>query len=124
MTDIVKVAKISALLVVFAVALNGCVTDVSDKSGSHVEGDWADLGNVATSIFRGGLVATISNDSGIILSNGTYKQFGARGIQIEIYSHVRNSNIRINCALVDSNQLNCTTQTGSQFVLTRKKAVG
>ena len=41
-------------------------------------------------------------------------------VEINMTSLVRNTQSRVNCALVTSNQLNCTTDSGAQFSLARK----
>jgi hypothetical protein len=123
MPVLAKAIRTYSLPLMFLVALAGCVSSVDEGSRSQVEGYWSDLGNVATTKFRGGLVATNSNDTGFRLSDGTYKQSGIRDIQIELYSHVRNRQVRINCTLVSQNRMNCTTHTGSRFVLNRKSAI-
>ncbi len=84
-----------------------------------VEGQWVDSSGIV-STFQGGTFTTKTTDTNQLLASGTYFNVSPTLVEINMTSLVRNTQARVNCSMVSTNQLNCTTQTGSQFVLTRK----
>jgi hypothetical protein len=87
---------------------------------SGIEGAWASTDGVSTSTFAGGSLVTTANDTGSRLAEGTYRQVDPKTVSIELTSLIRQTKSNVNCALVTTNQLNCTSSSGSQFVLVRK----
>jgi hypothetical protein len=84
-----------------------------------VEGQWIDPSGIV-STFQAGTFSTRTTDTNQLLASGTYTSEGEKLVQINMTSLVRNTQSRVNCALVTPNQLNCTTESGSQFSLARK----
>ena len=85
----------------------------SKATGSSADG-------VAVSRLSGGVFTTTALDTGNKLADGSYKVTGSNTVEITVISLIRNTTSSVNCALVTGNQLNCTSSTGQQFVLTRR----
>ena len=127
MTIARKVSSIAA--VAMAAALAGCMSAgpiggpiVSKPSG--VEGDWMSTDGVAISRFAGGVFETVATDTGNKLADGNYRYADNRTVEITVISLIRQTTTNVNCALANPSQLNCTSSTGQQFVLTRRRAAG
>ena len=109
--------------------LSGCVIDVPAPGGrvsavsGAAEGTWSDTGGVATSRFSNGTFITFANDTGNRLAEGSYRYVDTRNIQINFTSLVRNQQIRTNCLIIGSSQMNCTSDGGSQFTLYRRSGI-
>ncbi len=117
----------SAASMVATVALAGCQMTgpgmgpgPSASRQTGVEGDWLSTDGVAMSSFAGGAFETLAVDTGNKLATGSYRYSDARTIEISVTSIIRQTTSSVNCALVTPQQLNCTSSTGQQFVLTRK----
>lgn len=85
-----------------------------------IEGTWTDP-NGLLSTFQAGNFNTRTTDTNQLLASGTYvKGVGANIYEISMVSHVQNKQSKVNCAMVNPQQLNCTADSGAQFSLTRK----
>ncbi len=85
-----------------------------------VEGTWIDAQGTGLSTISGGMFSTVATDTGQKLAEGSYILNNPTSVQITGTSLIRQSPISFNCLLVSSNQLNCTSSAGQQFVLTRR----
>ncbi|APG85828.1 outer membrane lipoprotein Omp10 [Sinorhizobium americanum] len=86
---------------------------------SGVEGAWVDPNGII-STFAGGTFSTRTTDTNQLLASGTYVNVSPTLVEINMTSLVRNTQSRVNCALVTPAQLNCTTDAGAQFSLARQ----
>lgn len=84
-----------------------------------VEGAWVDPNGIV-STFAGGTFSTRTTDTNQLLASGSYVSVSPTLVEINMTSLVRNTQSKVNCALVTSNQLNCTTDSGAQFSLARQ----
>ncbi|MEZ2128322.1 MULTISPECIES: outer membrane lipoprotein Omp10 [unclassified Sinorhizobium] len=84
-----------------------------------VEGSWADPNGIV-STFQAGTFTTRTTDSNQLLASGTYVNVSPTLVEINMTSLVRNTQSKVNCALVNPSQLNCTSDAGSQFSLRRR----
>lgn len=84
-----------------------------------VDGTWADPHGIV-STFSGGTFTTRTTDTNQLLASGNYVNVAPKLVEINLTSMVRNTQSKVNCALVNNNQLNCTTDSGAQFSLTRR----
>lgn len=108
--------------------LAGCVIDAPAPGARFTprtttgaaEGNWGDTGGVATSTFRNGTFTSYANDTGNPLAQGSYRYVDSRTIEVNFTSLVRQQQVRTNCLLVNNTQMNCTSNTGSQFTLVRR----
>ncbi|MGO4837895.1 hypothetical protein AB4144_37190 [Rhizobiaceae sp. 2RAB30] len=109
-----------------AAMLAGCVAAGPDGGGPGVntsspfEGEWMSTDGVAISRFSGGVFETIATDTGNKLADGNYHLVDGRTAAITVRSLIRQTTSNVNCALAAPTQLNCTSSTGQQFVLTRR----
>jgi len=108
-----------------AAALAACVSSdprpmpVSTRAApAGVEGAWRDPNGIV-STFQAGTFTTRTTDSNQLLASGTYVNTGPSLVEINMTSLVRKTQSKVNCALVNPSQLNCTSDAGSQFTLTR-----
>lgn len=88
------------------------------QQGPSIEGAWVDPNGIA-STFQGGTFTTRTTDTNQILASGTYTLVNDRLVEINMTSLVRNTQQKVNCALVTPTQLNCTSDSGAQFSLAR-----
>jgi hypothetical protein len=106
-------------------ALSSCTTEGERPmrvmpAQTSIEGSWTDP-NGLISTFQAGNFNTRTTDTNQLLASGTYvKTSGNNLYEINMTSHVQNKQSRVNCALISSQQVNCTADSGAQFTLTRK----
>ncbi|WP_320198203.1 outer membrane lipoprotein Omp10 [Agrobacterium sp. rho-13.3] len=118
--------KTGAALALAAIAASSCVPasqsprpmPVAVSQGPAVDGRWIDKNGIV-STFQTGAFSTRSTDTNTLLASGTYVTISPTLYEINMTSLVRNTQSRVNCALISPSQLNCTTDTNSQFTLTR-----
>ena len=84
-----------------------------------VEGAWVDPNGIV-STFQAGAFSTRTTDTNQLLAQGTYTNVSDKLVEINMTSLVRNTQARVNCAMVTVNQLNCTSDSGTQFTLARQ----
>jgi len=112
------------ILMAVATGLAACQSGYSGGPGydrNSIEGYWLDP-NGFQSRFSAGTFETRTTDTNTLLATGKYTQINSRLVQIDIRSLVRNTNSRVNCSLVSSTRLNCTSSSGAQFMLSRRNA--
>jgi hypothetical protein len=119
----------AAALAAMSAGLVGCMTGGGPGGGplaaaSGVEGEWLSTDGVAVSRFSGGVFQTTALDTGNKLADGSYQMVDDRTVTISVKSLIRQTTSSVNCALAAPAQLNCTSSTGQQFVLTRRPNVG
>jgi len=110
-----------------AIALAGCSTSGESSSPPvarapvGVEGTWIDAKGVALSTFAGGTFTTVDAQTGTKLATGTYIKTTQNSVEVTGTSLARaNAPIGLNCLLVSTSQLNCTSADGSHFTFTRR----
>lgn len=113
-------------LLAAAAALTSCQTErtprqlpVAQPIQQGVEGAWVDPNGIV-STFAGGTFTTRTTDTNQLLASGTYTNVSPTLVEINMTSLVRNTQSKVNCALVNQSQLNCTTAEGAQFSLARR----
>ncbi len=118
--------KIRSLVAVTAMslALSSCYSSPprqlpAVQQGPSIEGAWVDPNGIA-STFQGGTFTTRTTDTNQILASGNYTLVNDRLVEINMTSLVRNTQQKVNCALVTPTQLNCTSDSGAQFSLARR----
>ncbi len=108
-------------LLLMATGLAACQLGGPSRDPNSVDGQWVDPNGIV-STFNNGNFETRTTDTNTLLATGRYTYSGPRIVQIDIRSLVRKTNSRVNCSLVSPTQLNCTSDTGSQFELNRRRA--
>jgi len=114
-------------LLAAATALASCQTEPAPRSlpvaqqpmQQGVEGAWVDPNGIV-STFSNGTFTTRTTDTNQLLASGTYVKSSPTLVEINMTSLVRNTQSKVNCALVNPRQLNCTTAEGAQFSLSRR----
>lgn len=84
-----------------------------------VDGSWVDPNGIV-STFSAGTFTTRTTDTNQLLASGNYVNISPKLVEINMTSMVRKTQSKVNCALVNQSQLNCTTDSGAQFSLTRR----
>jgi hypothetical protein len=108
-----------------SVALASCVSQAPSRplppirQAPTVDGTWADPNGIV-STFQGGTFSTRTTDTNQLLASGNYVTLSDRVVEINMTSMVRNTQSKVNCALVTNSQLNCTSDSGAQFSLSRR----
>ena len=85
-----------------------------------VEGNWIDAKGTGLSTFAGGSFTTVATDTGQKLSEGSYTMTGPTSVEIHGTSLIRQTPVSFNCLMISTSQLNCTSASGQNFVLTRR----
>ena len=93
--------------------------DGTRPAPTGVEGAWVDPNGIV-STFAAGTFTTRTTDTNQLLASGTYINTSPTLVEINMTSLVRNTQSKVNCALVSQSQLNCTTAEGAQFSLSRR----
>ncbi|AOF90560.1 MULTISPECIES: outer membrane lipoprotein Omp10 [Rhizobiaceae] len=113
-------------LLAAAVALTACQSDRAPRDlppvrqqQTGVDGAWVDPNGIV-STFASGTFTTRTTDTNQLLASGTYIKTSPTLVEINMTSLVRNTQSKVNCALVSQSQLNCTTAEGAQFSLARR----
>ena len=109
-----------------AIALSACnstgprpLPAMQQPQPATVDGTWADPNGII-STFQSGAFSTRTTDTNQLLASGTYRAVSDRLIEINLTSLVRNTQSKVNCAMVTLSQLNCTSDSGAQFSLARR----
>lgn len=84
-----------------------------------IEGTWTDP-NGLISTFQAGAFSTRTTDTNQMLATGSYINSSGNLYEISLTSLVQNKQSKVNCALVNPSQLNCTADSGAQFTLARQ----
>lgn len=121
-----KRTAVFATLATVSMALSGCMsmgpreapTPAPGPQKASIDGSWVDPNGIV-STFRGGTFETRTTDTNSVLATGTYVYQSPTLVQIALHSRLRNTDSTVNCALVNPQQLNCTSSAGSQFSLRR-----
>ncbi|TSE02707.1 hypothetical protein C1D09_028640 [Mesorhizobium intechi] len=108
-----------------AMMLAACTTGSPDAppmaaAPKGVEGSWIDAKGTGLSTFTGGKFTTVATDTGQKLADGSYTITGATSVEINGTSLIRQTPVSFNCLLISTSQLNCTSSSGQNFVLTRR----
>ncbi len=93
---------------------------VASGPTGNIEGSWIDEAGTGLTTFSNGRFQTIATDSGERLSEGTYTFRDMNFVEINGQSIIRQSAVSFNCAVATTDQLNCTSAAGQQFILRRQ----
>lgn len=117
-----KVASLAALAAILAGCQMAAPVRPTAPQQTGFEGSWLSTDGVAASTLSGGQFTTRARDTGNTLATGSYRTIDQRTITITVTSLIRQTTSTVNCALVNTTQMNCTSSTGSQFTLVRAPA--
>ncbi|RRI07854.1 hypothetical protein EH240_01030 [Mesorhizobium tamadayense] len=115
---------LSACAAASLLAAAACTTtgpsEPSMAAPKGVEGNWIDAKGTGLSTFAAGSFATVATDTGQKLSEGSYTMTGPTSVEIHGTSLIRQTPVSFNCLMISISQLNCTSASGQNFVLTRR----
>jgi hypothetical protein len=118
--------KTGIALGLVSITLASCVSAPPQRSMAPaapqrpaVDGRWVDRNGIV-STFQNGTFSTHSTDSNTLLASGNYSMISPTLIEINMTSLLRNTQSKVNCAMVSQSQLNCTTDSNNQFSLSRQ----
>ena len=118
-----SICKKSIIIAITAIGLAGCQA-MSFYQGqpraASFEGEWQDQNGIISSFNAGKFETKTTDGTDTLLAVGTYQKINPSYAQIEVRSLVRRTVSQVNCALVNSSRMNCTSSTGSQFTLFRR----
>lgn len=124
----INMKKFAIPALIAAASLASCTTErerplpESPAASASIEGTWTDP-NGLISTFQAGNFNTRTTDTNQLLASGTYVKLSGNNLyEISMVSHVQNKQSKVNCAMISSQQLNCTADSGAQFSLARKSA--
>lgn len=125
MNDIARKVLSMSVAAAALAGLAACTTTGPDEppmaaAPKGVEGSWIDAKGTGLSTFTSGKFTTVATDTGQKLADGSYTMTGATSVEISGTSLIRQTPVSFNCLLVSTSQLNCTSSSGQNFVLTRR----
>ncbi|MDO9415183.1 hypothetical protein [Pararhizobium sp.] len=85
-----------------------------------VEGSWVDPNGIVSTFLAGQFETRTTDGTNSKLASGTYTTMPNGVTQINLFSNIKQTTTLVNCSLAGPSQLNCTSQAGSQFSLTRR----
>jgi hypothetical protein len=124
MNQIVRLSSLAGLATLLAACQSanyGPPPALQQPQRPAIEGEWVDPNGIVSS-FRSGRFETRTTDTNSLLADGSYRQVNDRLVEIAMTSRVRGTSSTVNCAVVSPSQLNCTSDSGSQFSLARRAA--
>ncbi|AZO11649.1 MULTISPECIES: hypothetical protein [unclassified Mesorhizobium] len=110
----------AGLLAAAACTTTGPSDQPSMTAPKGVEGNWIDAKGTGLSTFAAGSFTTVATDTGQKLSEGSYTMTGPTSVEIHGTSLIRQTPVSFNCLMISTSQLNCTSASGQNFVLTRR----
>lgn len=117
---------IGALLVIGAVALSGCQTKDEKidpiAGGGGLTGKWISSDNVFSAQLDNGNFFSTANDTGEVLSQGTYVVISAKEIQMKWRGNLSQQDNSANCQREGVGVLVCTDLAGKGFTLRKATA--
>lgn len=124
--------RTSLTLLLAAAGLSACVSSPGPRPYQYsrpspiqapfspVDGQWADANGIVSTFENGNFTTRTTDGTNALLASGNYVQKSDRLFEINMTSLVRKTQSRVNCALVTPTQLNCTSDSGGQFSLSRR----
>ena len=89
--------------------------------GVRVEGNWAPSSGVAIATFQNGAFINRAVDTGQpFTAGGRYAYAGPDRVAISYTSLVRQTQVNVDCLVVNPAQMDCATADGNQFSLFRR----
>ena len=106
---------------VVAITISGCnVLQRKEVAGPPiVNGKWASGDGVYTAEFLNGTFRAVANDTGNVISQGSYIASSKDNITLKWTSNLTGKANRATCIKPEVNVMNCTDANGSRFSLRR-----
>ena len=90
------------------------------RAPTTIEGTWSDPNGLISTFQAGSFNTRTTDGSNQLLASGTYINTSPNLYEINLTSLVQNKQSKVNCAMVNPQQLNCTADSGLQFTLRRQ----
>ena len=107
----------SAAFLAAALAVASCQTAPPART-TGVDGSWVSADNVYTASLSRGRFEARANDTGGLISQGSYTHAGGK-VTINWFGIVSGKDNSAQCDLVGNGLLQCTDQLGNEFALRR-----
>ena len=116
-----KIIAKSAALIGLAVLVAGCtVFQRKEVAGPPIaNGKWASGDGVYTAEFLNGTFRAVANDTGNVISQGSYIASSKDNITLKWRSNLTGKDNQATCIKPEVNVMNCTDANGSRFSLRR-----
>lgn len=108
-----------AVAVILSATLAGCQTNGSPSEPPLANGSWASSDGVYVAEFLNGSFRAVANDTGNVISEGTYIASSKENIKLRWTSNLTGQTNQADCIKPDVNVMNCTDQNGNKFTLRR-----
>lgn len=110
----------TAAVLVAVVTISACAAKPKNDplaGGGGLKGNWASADGVFTAELSDGRFVSRANDTGEVLSQGSYVVSSVDAITLNWRSQARNEDSSANCTRQGVEVLNCTDQAGRTFTL-------
>jgi len=114
-----KISKHVFLLAMMAIALVACQGNRELAGPPVLNGDWASSDGVYVAQLRNGNFQAVANDTGNVISEGTYVALAENRVQIRWVGRVSGNSNQAECLKPEDNQLDCVDANGNKFSLRR-----
>lgn len=118
-TTIRKFGKITSIIM-FGAMIAGCQPDEKidpRAGGGGLQGSWASADGIFTANFNNGSFIATANDTGSVISEGSYIAVAFNQVNLKWNGKVTGSQNSATCARPDVTSLNCTDAAGRSFTL-------
>lgn len=123
-----KLAKVGTVIMVGAIALTACQSKEAKidplAGGGGLTGKWVSTDNVFTAQLDNGNFFSTANDTGEVLSEGTYVVISATEIKMNWRGKLSQQENSANCQRDGVGVLNCTDIAGKGFSLRKVEVTG
>lgn len=119
MRGIAVMAIVAGALALSACQQRGKIDPLA--GGGGLTGNWVSGDNVFTARFDDGAFTATANDTGAMISQGSYVVVSTEELRLEWLGLITNQSNSATCQRPDATLLNCTDASGRRFTL-RKQA--
>lgn len=113
--SIIKTAAITGTLL----AIAACQGNRELAGPPILNGSWASTDGVYVAQLNNGSFQAIANDTGAVISEGTYIALAQDRVQIDWVGNISKTTNRAECTKPEDNLMNCVDQNGNTFSLRR-----
>lgn len=117
----IRATSIGALAVVGAM-LVGCQSNKEVAGPPLLNGNWASSDGVYTAEFRNGSFRAVANDTGGVISEGSYVALSDSNVKLSWTGIVSGRSNSAECLKPNPDQLDCVDQNGNKFSLKRARS--
>ena len=119
-----KQSVIPKYLVGFGLLMLGACQTQEIAGPPLLNGDWASTDGVYTAKLQNGSFQATANDTGSVISKGSYTAISSEQVQLRWTGLVSGKSNEANCTKPDENRLDCVDMSGNRFSLVRGATSG